>query len=144
MYVLFPLIFFIVKNKISRMCIHIKSLNVYLFYDFKRLFLYFIYIFIIYISIDNRFSSIIKSPVTLYLVDKFINNGIVHPSECVAIDRITVLDNHNAFALVSLIIPTVWTTLSRSIKRIARIVSVNASPSPFPNHADAIRGEYNN
>lgn len=61
---------------------------------------------------------------TLHLVDKFIDNGTVHPSGCVAIDRATVLDNHNAFALVSLIIPVVRTTSPRSIKRVARIVSV--------------------
>jgi len=67
--------------------------------------------------------------VTLHLVDKFIDNGIVHPSGCVAIDRAAVLDNHNAFALVSLIIPVVRTTLPRSIKRVARIVGANASLS---------------
>lgn len=37
-----------------------------------------------------------------------------------------MLDNHNAFALVSLIILVVRTTLPRSIKRVARIVSANA------------------
>lgn len=64
---------------------------------------------------------------TLHLVDKFIDNGTVHPSGCVVIDRTTVLDNHNAFALVSLIILVVRTTSPRSIKRVARIVSANAS-----------------
>lgn len=66
---------------------------------------------------------------TLHLVDKFIDNGTVHPSGCVAIDRATVLDNHNAFALVSLIISVVRTTSPRSIKRVARIINANASLS---------------
>jgi len=50
----------------------------------------------------------------------------IHRVRC-SIDRATVLDNHNAFALVSLIIPVVRPALPRSIKRVARIVSVNAS-----------------